>query len=91
MPDLSQQNLFIWIVIGGMFGWIADAAFKATRLGAAGNIVAGIIGAFLGTLVFNAFSIHLDVGNEFFNKLLIAFIGTLTLLALLSAAERASR
>jgi uncharacterized membrane protein YeaQ/YmgE (transglycosylase-associated protein family) len=91
MPPLTRESIFIWVVIGGMFGWIADAAFKATRLGAAGNIIAGIVGAFLGAVVFRAFDIHLDVGDPFLNQLLVAFIGAITLLSLLAAAERSSR
>jgi uncharacterized membrane protein YeaQ/YmgE (transglycosylase-associated protein family) len=43
------MNILLWIVFGGLAGWIASLLVGAdTQFGALGNIIVGIIGAFLG-------------------------------------------
>ena len=91
MADPTMQNIFIWVAVGGLFGWIADAAFNATKLGAFGNIMAGIVGAAIAAFVVDYFAINVQLGNAFFNSLLVSFIGAITLLSLLAAAESAAK
>ncbi len=43
------MNFIIWIIFGGLAGWLATMIVgDDARFGIAGNIVVGIIGAFLG-------------------------------------------
>ena len=45
-----------WIVLGGLAGWIASMiAGTNSGQGLLGNIVVGIIGAFLGGFIFGLF------------------------------------
>ena len=42
-------NFIIWIVIGGLIGWVASMIMKTdAQQGVFLNIVVGIVGAFLG-------------------------------------------
>jgi uncharacterized membrane protein YeaQ/YmgE (transglycosylase-associated protein family) len=40
-------DVIIWLVIGGVAGWLAGLLVKGYGFGVLGNIVVGIIGAFL--------------------------------------------
>jgi len=43
------MNIILWLVFGGLAGWIATIIVgQNARFGIIGNIVVGIIGAFLG-------------------------------------------
>ena len=43
------MNLIIWLVIGGLIGWVASMIMKTdAQQGVILNVVVGIVGAFLG-------------------------------------------
>ena len=76
-------NILAWIIVGGIAGWLASLVVQGTGLGIIGDIVVGIIGAFLGaflltlllpgTFAFTGFSL---------GSLVIAFIGAVILLVI---------
>ncbi|HWH37618.1 MAG TPA: GlsB/YeaQ/YmgE family stress response membrane protein [Candidatus Limnocylindrales bacterium] len=45
------MNLIIWIILGGVAGWLAGVLMGGTGLGTIGTIVLGIIGALVGGFV----------------------------------------
>ncbi len=59
------MGIFGWIILGGLAGWVASIiAGNNARQGLIGNIVVGIVGAFVGGWVFNHFG---GVGVTGFN------------------------
>ena len=42
---MAIEDLIIWLVIGGVAGWLAGLLVKGYGLGLVGNIVVGIVGA----------------------------------------------
>ena len=90
MTAFSAQNIMIWVAVGGLFGWIADAAFKTKRISTAANIAVGIVGAFLGTWFLDRYAHWVDLGNPFINQVVTAFLGATILLVLVAAFERAT-
>jgi len=49
------MNLIIWLVIGGVIGWLASIAMKTDgQQGIVLNVVVGIVGAFVGGLIGSA-------------------------------------
>lgn len=77
-----------WIVIGGLAGWLAGRITGTyARQGCLLDIVVGIVGAFIGGLLFNAFG---GVGVTGFNawSLLVATIGAVVLLLVVKALRR---
>ena len=42
------MNLIIFLVIGALAGWLAGVIMKGGGFGLIGNIVVGVVGAFLG-------------------------------------------
>jgi uncharacterized membrane protein YeaQ/YmgE (transglycosylase-associated protein family) len=44
---MAIESIIIWLVIGGVAGWLAGLIVKGYGLGLVGNIVVGIVGAFI--------------------------------------------
>ncbi len=72
-------NILIWIIIGGLAGWLASVLIRGSGMGILMDVVVGIVGAFIGGLV-----IELVGGTGFtgFNlwSFIVAFIGAVILL-----------
>ncbi len=69
------MNFILWIVLGALAGWIGSKIMGTdAQQGALMNIVLGIIGAFVGGLLFNMFGAP---GVDGFNlySILVAVIG----------------
>jgi uncharacterized membrane protein YeaQ/YmgE (transglycosylase-associated protein family) len=76
----ANMNIIIWLVFGGIAGWIASM-FAATtaRQGMIGNIVIGIIGSFLGGFIFSLFGASGVTGFNLYS-FLVAITGSVVLL-----------
>ncbi len=72
-------SLVLWLIIGGVAGWLASLVVRGTGLGLVGDIVVGIIGAFIGGFIMNAFGASGATGFNFWT-LVVAFIGAAILL-----------
>ena len=81
----SSFGIISWIVFGALAGWVASMiAGDNARQGWLGNIIVGIIGAFMGGLVFG----FLFGGGQFtmgwnIGSFIAAVIGAIILLAIL--------
>ena len=75
------MNLIIFLLIGGVAGWIAGVITKGSGFGIAGNIIVGIVGAFLGGLCFSILGI---AAYGLVGRLIFAVLGALLFIWLLS-------
>ena len=87
------MNFIIWLVIGGLIGWVASMIMKTdAQQGLLLNVVVGIVGAFVGgwlispllgipTINQNAFSLP---------SLLVSLVGAIILLAVVNLVRRGS-
>ena len=76
--DLTQ--IVLWVLFGALAGWLASIVMgKNKQMGALANIVVGIVGAFLGGVIMNAFGYQGVTGFDLWS-LLVAFIGAIVLL-----------
>ncbi len=49
-----MTNILLWIISGGLAGWLASLLMgDDAGLGIIGNVVVGIIGAFIGGFIFD--------------------------------------
>ena len=83
---MSLQMLLVWIFVGLVAGWLASAVVGG-GFGVIGDIVVGIVGAFVGGLVFR----QLGIGPIFAGlpgTIFVAFIGAVILLLLLRLIRR---
>jgi uncharacterized membrane protein YeaQ/YmgE (transglycosylase-associated protein family) len=74
------MNFLIWIVFGALAGWLASIIMGTdAEQGAMGNIVVGIIGAFLGGFVMNMIGQPGVTGFNFYSTF-VAILGAVVLL-----------
>lgn len=85
------MNFIIWIVIGGVLGWLASIVMKTdAQQGMFLNVIVGIVGALLGGWLLAPL---LGTGtinqNDFsLTSLLVSFVGALILLAVVNLLKR---
>jgi uncharacterized membrane protein YeaQ/YmgE (transglycosylase-associated protein family) len=49
---MRLQDFLIFLLVGALAGWLSGVITKGSGFGAVGNVIVGIIGAFLGNLLF---------------------------------------
>lgn len=83
-------DIILWIIFGALAGWIASIIMQTNEeQGGIGNIVVGIIGAFIGGFLVRALTGQ-DVQGFNFISLLVAILGAVILLAIVKAFRRGS-
>jgi len=75
---MSSESLLVIVLIGLFAGWLAGQIVQGTGLGLFGDILFGIVGAFIGNWVLPKVGIHLGVGVV--NAIINATIGAILLL-----------
>jgi uncharacterized membrane protein YeaQ/YmgE (transglycosylase-associated protein family) len=76
------MNILMWIVVGLVAGLLASLAVGGTGYGLIGDIVIGIVGAFVGGLLFREMGWHAPFGG-LAGVITVAFIGAVILLLVL--------
>lgn len=71
------MNLIIFLVIGALAGWLAGLIMKGGGFGVIGNIIVGILGAFVGGWILPKLGIA--IGGDF-GGFITAVIGAVILL-----------
>ena len=80
------MGLIAWLILGLIAGFLASHVMNGGGYGVVGDIVVGVVGAFIGGFLFSLLTgtpnpvNTLDVGSIF-----VAFVGACILLALLRA------
>jgi uncharacterized membrane protein YeaQ/YmgE (transglycosylase-associated protein family) len=83
-----HMNSLIWfLIIGAIAGWLAGLVMKGRGFGLLGDIIVGIIGAFLGGWLFGR--LGLSFGGGLAGSLIVAFLGAVILLFLVRLIKRA--
>jgi uncharacterized membrane protein YeaQ/YmgE (transglycosylase-associated protein family) len=75
-----------WLIVGGVAGALASAAMHS-RLGIIGDIIVGIVGAFVGGFLFNIVGAPGTTGFNLWS-VFVAFIGAVVLLAIVRLLDR---
>ncbi|HEX8821273.1 MAG TPA: GlsB/YeaQ/YmgE family stress response membrane protein [Archangium sp.] len=83
---MSIETLIVWLFVGLIAGWLASAVVGG-GYGVVGDIVIGIVGAFLGGWLFRALGVHAP-GSGIVGTIVVAFVGAVVLLLLLRALHR---
>ena len=79
------MGIIIWLVIGGVVGWLASIVMRTdAQQGIILNIVVGIVGAFIGGFLFGG-SINQAVTLYTF---LASLVGAIILLAIVNLVRR---
>ena len=75
---MSLETLVIWLIVGGIAGWLASQIMKKGGLRLTGNhlvdtIITGIIGAFLGGWLLGLLGV--SIGGGIVGAIITALIG----------------
>jgi len=79
------MNIIIWLVIGGLVGWVASKVMNTdAQQGIILNVVVGIVGALLGGWLLSPLvgASTINQGNFSVAGLLVSFGGAIALLAI---------
>lgn len=83
---MTLETLLLWIAIGLIAGWLASAVVGG-GYGLVGDIVVGVVGAFLGGYLFRLTGAGVPFGG-LAGTIFVAFIGAVVLLLLLRLINR---
>ena len=81
------MNFIIWLVVGGLIGWVASMIMKTdAQQGVILNVVVGIVGAFLGGWLISPLVGVATINQDAFSigALLVSLVGAIILLAIVN-------
>jgi uncharacterized membrane protein YeaQ/YmgE (transglycosylase-associated protein family) len=83
------MNFIIWLIVGGIIGWLASIVMKRPE-GTILNIVVGIVGAMLGGWLISPLLGAGTINQNDFSLpgLLVSFVGAVILLAIVNLVQR---
>lgn len=83
------MGIIMWLIVGGIIGWLASMIMRTdAQQGILLNIVVGIVGAFIGGMIFSGGSIN-NVGLSLYS-FLVSLVGAIILLAIVNLVRRGS-
>jgi uncharacterized membrane protein YeaQ/YmgE (transglycosylase-associated protein family) len=87
---MDAHGLIAWILIGIVAGWLAGVLVKGGGFGLIGDVVVGIIGAFIGGWLAGVLKFHINIGPSWVSSIITATIGAVLLLMVLRLFRRRS-
>jgi uncharacterized membrane protein YeaQ/YmgE (transglycosylase-associated protein family) len=78
---LSNESLLVIILVGLIAGWLAGQVMRGAGFGLVGDLIIGLLGAFIGDWLLPRLNIHLGAGIV--ALVINAFIGAIVLLLIL--------
>jgi uncharacterized membrane protein YeaQ/YmgE (transglycosylase-associated protein family) len=82
---MGNQNLILFLVVGLVAGWLAGKIMKGAGFGLVGDLIVGVIGAFIGVWLFGLLGIS---AGGVLGLLVAAVIGALVLLYVIRMVKR---
>jgi uncharacterized membrane protein YeaQ/YmgE (transglycosylase-associated protein family) len=84
--NMDAQSLIIWLIVGGVAGWLAGMVVKGGGFGLIGDIIVGIIGGLIAGWLLPQLGIV--IGGGIVGAVINAFIGAVILLIILRLIKR---
>jgi uncharacterized membrane protein YeaQ/YmgE (transglycosylase-associated protein family) len=88
---IYKMNFIIWLVVGGLIGWLASIIMKTNaQQGMILNVVVGIVGAMIGGWLISPLvgAGTLNQGDFSLGSLLVSLVGAIILLAVVKLIRR---
>ena len=84
---MNLEQTIVFLVIGGVAGWLAGLILKGGGFGVIGNIIVGIIGAVLGGWLFKQLNLSIG-GGEWVGPIVTATVGAVVLLLIIGLIQK---
>jgi len=81
------MSILWFLVVGLVAGWLAGILVKGGGFGLVGDLIVGVIGAFLGGFLFSTFGV--SMGGGLVGSLIVATVGAVVLLFIVRLIKRA--
>ena len=85
---MTGTSLIIFLLIGAIAGWLAGLIVRGFGFGLLGNIVVGIVGAFLAGWLLPTLGVSFSLGSPIVTSIVYAMIGAIVLLVLIGLVRR---
>jgi uncharacterized membrane protein YeaQ/YmgE (transglycosylase-associated protein family) len=86
---ISGQGIIVILFVGLVAGWLAGKIVRGTGFGIIGDILIGIAGAFVSTLIFPRLGFHL--GGGLVSEIIYSAIGAVILLLIVRLVRSGGR
>ncbi|KVU05695.1 hypothetical protein WK60_25795 [Burkholderia ubonensis] len=80
------HQLIVWLIVGGVAGWLAGLIVQGSGFGIVVDILVGIAGAVFGGWIASA--IGVSIGGGIVSSIVVAIVGAVVLLFLISLIRR---
>ncbi len=87
---MTTETLLVWLIVGLIAGWLAGLVVRGGGFGLVGDIIIGILGAIIGSLLFSFLGLQNPV-TGILGTILVAFIGAVILTFILRGVSPARR
>ena len=84
---MEPISLIAFLLIGAVAGWLAGLLMRGGGFGLLGNIVVGVIGAFVGGFLFGL--VGVSAGGGLIGSLITAVVGAAVLLFIVGLFKKA--
>lgn len=83
---MDVTSLIVFLAIGAVAGWLAGVLMKGGGFGLIGNIIVGIVGAFVGGFLANMFGL---TASGIIGSIVLATLGAVVLLFIVGLVKKA--
>ena len=84
--SLSTESLLVILFVGIVAGWLAGKVVRGSGFGLLGDLVIGVVGAFIASLLFPRLGIHLGTG--IISDIVFSALGAIILLLIVGLFRR---
>jgi uncharacterized membrane protein YeaQ/YmgE (transglycosylase-associated protein family) len=77
---MTNESIMMMIVIGGVAGWLAGLVLRGSGYGVIGDVVVGLLGAFIGNWLLRAMNLSINLGTPVLDRVLVSLIGAVALM-----------
>jgi uncharacterized membrane protein YeaQ/YmgE (transglycosylase-associated protein family) len=83
------MNFILWLIVGGIVGWLASLVMRDAGQGILMNVVVGIVGAFIGGWLISPMVGTGTINDGFsIGAFLVSLVGAIILLAIVNLFRR---
>jgi uncharacterized membrane protein YeaQ/YmgE (transglycosylase-associated protein family) len=83
----ETNSLVVILIVGLIAGWLAGQIMRGSGYGLIGDLIVGIIGAFIGNWLWGVLRLP-TIGNFWISAIVISTVGALVLLFVLRLIKR---
>ena len=84
--SLSTESLLVILLVGIVAGWLAGKVVRGSGFGLLGDLVIGVVGAFIASLLFPRLGIQLGTG--IISEIVFSALGAIILLLIVGLFRR---